>query len=374
MEPRIHIQHVVLSLQPGGLENGVVNVINGLDPGQFRSSLCCLQRAGDFANRVRAPDVSIHEMGLDQGIDYRLPWRLARLFRCTRPDIVHTRNPEAFFYGFLGTKLAGVRALIHSEHGRTFPDKWHRLWVQRFFSRYTGTIFAVSEQLKRDLVREVGLSAARIEVLYNGVDLSRCVLIDRESVRRRLGAGVSDIVIGSVGRMVPVKNYPLLLRAVRGLAANAGISVVLVGDGPERTALTAMAQALGLGERVRFLGHRDDVFELLAAMDVFVLPSVSEGMSNTLLEAMSAGVPVVASDVGGNPEIVRDGIDGLLFPTADEGALRGRLQRVCADLPLRARLGEAGRERVLKGFGIEAMIARYEALYQRVYAASEGKC
>lgn len=372
MEPRIHIQHVVLSLQPGGLENGVVNVVNGLDPSRFRSSLCCLQSAGGFANRVRAPGVSIHEMGLGRGNDYRLPWRLARLFRRTRPDIVHTRNPEAFFYGFLGAKLAGVGVLVHSEHGRTFPDKWHRLSVQRFFSRYTATVFAVSEQLKRDLVREVGLPAARIEVVYNGVDLSRCVPIDRESVRRRLGAGVSDIVIGSVGRLVPVKNYPLLLRAVRGLLANAVIIVALVGDGPERTALTAMAQALGLGERVRFLGHRDNVFELLAAMDVFVLPSVSEGMSNTLLEAMAASVPVVASDVGGNPEIVRDGVDGLLFPTADEAALRERLRRLCLDLPLRARLGKAGRARILEGFSIEAMIARYELLYQWAYAASDG--
>lgn len=370
MGPRIHIQHVLLSLQPGGLENGVVNIVNGLDPSRFRSSLCCLQGAGGFVSRVRAPDVSIHEMGLGRGNDYRLPWRLARLFRRTRPDIVHTRNPEAFFYGFLGAKLAGVRALIHSEHGRTFPDKRHRLWVQQLFSRYTTAVFAVSEQLKRDLVREVGLSASRIEVLYNGVDFSRCASIDRESVRRHLNVGAGDIVIGSVGRLVPVKNYPLLLRAIRGLAANAVIIVVLVGDGPERTALMTMAQELGLGERVCFLGHRDDVFELLAAMDVFVLPSVSEGMSNTLLEAMAAGVPVIASDVGGNPEIVRDGLDGLLFPTADEAALRERLQRVCTDPSLRACLGKAARERVLEGFSIKAMIDRYEQLYRRVYAAS----
>jgi len=241
MGPRIHIQHVLLSLQPGGLENGVVNIVNGLDPSRFRSSLCCLQSAGGFASRVRAPDVSIHEMGLGRGNDYRLPWRLAWLFRRTRPDIVHTRNLEAFFYGFLGAKLAGVRTLIHSEHGRTFPDKWHRLWVQRLFSRYTTTVFAVSEQLKRDLVREVGLPAARIEVLYNGVDLSRCAPTDRESVRRRLDAGAGDIVIGSVGRLVPVKNYPLLLRAAQGLVANATIIIVFVGDGPERTALTTMA-------------------------------------------------------------------------------------------------------------------------------------
>lgn len=370
MEPCIHIQHVLLNLQPGGLENGVVNVVNGLDPRRFRSSLCCLQSAGKFANRVCAPDASIQEMGLRGGNNYRLPWRLAQLFRRTQPDIVHTRNPEAFFYGFLGAKLARVPALIHSEHGRTFPDKWHRLWVQRLFTRYTDTVFAVTQQLKRELVREVGLPATRIEVVYNGVDLSRCVPTDRESVRRHLGASVGDIVIGSVGRMVPVKNYPLLLRAVQGLAENTNIIVMLVGDGPELAALMAMARALGLGERVRFLGYRDDVFELLAAMDVFVLPSISEGMSNTLLEAMAAGVPVVASDVGGNPEIVRDEVDGLLFPTADEAALRERLQRVCTAPSLRACLGKAGRERVLDGFSIEAMIARYERLYQRVYAAS----
>ena len=198
MTKPVHIQHVVLSLQPGGLENGVVNVVNGLDSSRFRSSVCCLKEAGEFATRITNTEARIHEMGLLQGNDILLPWRLGRLFRKTQTDIVHTRNQEAFFYGFLGATLGGVRKVIHSEHGRTFPDKPHRRWLQRQLSRYTDSVFAVSEQLRRDLVTYIGIPASRIEVLYNGVDLGKFRNVDRSACRRRIGIPDGEIVIGSV--------------------------------------------------------------------------------------------------------------------------------------------------------------------------------
>ena len=366
MDTPLHIQHVLLSLEPGGLENGVVNVVNRLDSGRFRSSVCCLKRAGEFAARFAAGKVAIHEMGSPGGRDLLLPFRLARLFRRTATDIVHTRNVEAFFYGFLGAKLAGVRSIVHSEHGRTFDDRPLRLRAQRVLSGYTDAIFAVSEQLKRDLVAQVGIPADCIDVLYNGVDVSRFAPSQREPLRAALGLGAATLLVGSVGRLAPVKNYPLLLRAVRGLARE-DVAVVLVGDGPERGALEAEARALGLGGRVHILGHREDVAALLGAMDVFVLPSVSEGMSNTLLEAMAAGAAVAASNVGGNPEIVRDGVNGLLFESGDEPGLRDKLQLLLGDPALRARLAHAARARVLRDFAIEAMISRYERLYLSVH-------
>jgi sugar transferase (PEP-CTERM/EpsH1 system associated) len=368
VEPRIHVQHVVLSLEPGGLENGVVNVVNRLDPGRFRSSVCCLKLAGEFAMRLKAGEVAVHALGWRGGIDLLLPLRLAALFRKTGTDIVHTRNPTAFFYGFLGAKIAAVRSIVHSEHGRTFDERRLRFWMQRVFSRHTDALFAVSAQLKRDLVAKVGIPACRIEVLYNGVDLGRYVPAQRDRLRGELGLEPGDFVIGSVGRLVTVKNYPLLLQAARGLE-NGNLAILLVGEGPERGTLEAMAREFGLGAHVRFLGHREDIAELLGAMDAFVLPSLSEGMSNTLLEAMASGVAVVASDVGGNPEIVSDGIDGLLFRSRDEAGLREKLQELLANPALRMRLGRAGRERVLRDFSIEAMISRYETLYQTVFSA-----
>jgi sugar transferase (PEP-CTERM/EpsH1 system associated) len=376
------VLHVLLSLEPGGLENGVVNVINGLDPARFESQVCCLKQAGEFAHRIADPGVRVHEMGWLGGNDLRMPLRLARLFRASGAHIVHTRNAESFFYGFAGAKLARVPALVHSEHGRTFSDRRARFAAQRVMTRYTDAVFAVSGQLKADLVRHVGIPAAAIEVLYNGVDLDRfgrgttqastqadLQADSRAAIRREWGLGPGAFAVGSVGRLVAVKNYALLLRAfaAAGLAQRGG-HVVLAGEGAERAALEALAQSLGIRAHVHLLGHREDVHRLLPGFDLFVLPSVSEGMSNTLLEAMAAGVPPLASAVGGNAEIVRAGVDGRIFPSGDEAALARELVELEASPTLRAALGAAARERVQAAFDIRAMVGRYEQLYERVAA------
>jgi sugar transferase (PEP-CTERM/EpsH1 system associated) len=362
---RLHIQHVLLSLQPGGLENGVVNVINRLDESRFHSSVTCLQASGAFAARIHRADVAVHEMGLKAGNDLGLPLRLARLFRRTKTDIVHTRNAEAFFYGFAGARLARVPALIHSEHGRVLPDTPRRMAVQRWLLRFTDAAFSVSDQLRRDLQTHVRVPEGRFEVIYNGVDVDRIASADRAAARRALGVSDRTIVIGSVGRLVPVKNYELLIRAFARLAPTAEICLVFIGEGPERATLERAAADCGIAGRTKLLGHREDVADLLVGLDIFVLPSLSEGMSNTLLEAMAAGVPAVASDVGGNREIVADGQSGLLFPSKDEAALSRHLQGLVDDPAFRARLGRAGYDRVMREFSMAAMIRKYEALYDR---------
>jgi sugar transferase (PEP-CTERM/EpsH1 system associated) len=366
MNRPLHIAHVLLSLQPGGLENGVVNVVNGLDPAQFRSSLCCLQQAGEFATRIRDRSVRIEAMGLKPGNDLRLPFRLARLFRQWKVDIVHTRNAEAFFYGVLGARLAGVPAVIHSEHGRTFPESPRRALLQRLLWGRADFKFAVSNQLRKDMIREIRVSPAHFEVLYNGVDIER-FKADRTTPQR------NEIVIGSVGRLVQVKNYPLLLKAMARLPAGTRARLVLVGEGPERGTLERTIAELGLGDRAQLLGHREDVSDLLRGMDIFVLPSFSEGMSNTLLEAMAAGVASLASNVGGNGEIIEDELSGLLFPSGDIDRAAEQLTRLVADAELRVRLAHAGAARVRKEFSIEAMLRRYTLLYRHVWSQVHGE-
>jgi sugar transferase (PEP-CTERM/EpsH1 system associated) len=366
MNRRLHVQHVLLSLRPGGLENGVVNVINGLDEGRFRSSVTCLQEGGEFVARIRRPEVEIHAMGLRPGNDLALPLRLAKLFRRTKTDIVHTRNAEAFFYGFAGAKLAGVRAIVHSEHGRELPDSPRRMAAQRWMLRFTTAAFSVSDRLRRDLALHLRIPGDRFDVIYNGVDMSRIAVADRAKARSALGAAEGEVVVGSVGRLVPVKNYESFLGAFARLSVSRPVRLVLIGEGPERAKLEALAASRGITARVSLLGHREDVADLLVGLDVFVLPSRSEGMSNTLLEAMAAGVPAVASDVGGNSEIVRDGESGLLYPSGDEARLAQLLTDLIEQPARRSQLGRAGQERVMREFTMAAMISKYEALYERV--------
>ena len=369
----MHVCHVVLSLEPGGLENGVVNVANGLDPRQFRSSVCCLRRSGEFAGRLR-PGVPVSVMGLRPGNDPMLPLRLAKLLRKTRVDIVHTRNAEPFFYGYLAARLARIPVVVHSEHGiehgRTFAERPLRAKLQRVLLRGVDAAFAVSAQLRADLIRELGIDGGRMEVLYNGVDIGS--FRPPASPLSRADASGARLRIGSVGRLVPVKNYALLLQAFARLPADA-CQLTLIGDGPERGALEQLSGELGIRDRVEFAGHRDDVPELLRTLDIFVLPSLREGMSNTLLEAMATGVPAVASDVGGNGEIIESERSGLLFASGDATAAAAQLLRLIRGAELRHAVGSAGAARVRGTFSIEAMLGRYEALYRRLWRRKRGE-
>lgn len=360
MSRRLHICHVLLSLRPGGLENGVVNIANRLPRDRFRSSVCCLQQSGDFSQRL-APDVDLRAFGLQRGNDPLLPFRLARHLRASAVDIVHTRNPEALLYGYPAARLAGAR-IVHSEHGRTFPEKTLRRWVLSSFVRRTEAAFAVSRTLKDDLVRYLDYPEDHLAVLYNGVDCGRF------APRARVADRGLDrpLTIGSVGRLVAVKNYALLLQAAAGLPEDLRARVLLIGDGPERPALERLAAELNPAGAVTIAGNQADVPAALAAMDIFVLPSLSEGLSNTVLEAMAAGLPVVATRVGGNPELVEHGVTGLLFGSGDVHELSEHLTRLARDPALRLRLGEAARARACSEFAIDSMVRRYADLYTHI--------
>lgn len=365
---QLHICHVVLSLEPGGLENGVVNVVNGLDPSAFCSSICCLQRQGEFASRIR-PEVQIRSIEMQPGINVRAILRLVALFREWRVDIVHTRNEKAFLYGVIAAKLAGTSVVIHSEHGRTFPGRPLPDMMQRLLLPAVDVAFAVSEKLRSDLGAALRLRQNRFEVVYNGVDVAQ---FSRDNTRYADHDQARPLSIGSVGRLAAVKNYALLLKAFSLLPRDRVTRLILVGDGPDREMLSNLAVKLEIADFVDFKGHRNDINTLLQTMDVFVLPSLSEGMSNTLLEAMAAGIPVVASDVGGNSEIVEDGRSGLLFRSGDIQHAVDQILRLAESADLRRKLAQEGAMRVGRNFSIRAMINRYEQLYRRAWERKHG--
>jgi len=361
-DPVVRVMHVVFGLRPGGMELGVVKLASGLDPRRVQSTICSTRPTGDL-NHLLPPSVRTFELNRRHGNDLRLIWDLHGLFRRERPHIVHTHAWGTLLEGLIAARLAGVPIVVHGEHG-TLQLRAHQRWLQQRAWAAADCVLSVSSRLADRMAAETGFDRQGITVIRNGVDLSRFGTPDRAGARASLALSGDVPVVGSVGRLVPVKDHAALLDAVAllhrdGLEA----TLVLAGDGPERGALQTRASALGLQDAVRFLGHRPDVEAVLAALDVFALPSVSEGLSNTILEAMATGLPVVATRVGGADELVDDEVTGILTPVGSPPPMAAALSRLFRDSALRSAMGSAGRGRVEAEFALAGMVRHYESLY-----------
>jgi glycosyltransferase involved in cell wall biosynthesis len=295
-----------------------------------------------------------------------LKWFLdcLRLVRHENIGLIHAHEFSAIVYGWLVSRLAGV-PFVGTIHGKNyFWEKLRRRVAYRIIAR-TGRLVAVSEDLKRFTVDKVGIPVSRVQVIYNGVEPGLPVSdaeIDR--CRTDLGLGAGDLVIGTVGSLYPVKGHQYLLEAMPAVLKQFPNSVLLlIGRGDLEVSLKDQAKRLGIEERVRFLGMRHDVPKLLAVMDVFVLPSLSEGLSMALLEAMVSGKPVVATRVGGNPELVNHGQTGLLVNSEDAQDLAGSLITILNDRTMLQEFGQAGADRVLRHFSMDQMVRKYRDLY-----------
>lgn len=361
----VHVAHVIHRLDYGGLENGVVNLVNGLPADAVRHTLVCLTTASDFRRRIRRPDVAVYELRKQPGQDPGAYLRLWRLLRQLAPDVVHTRNTGVIDCAVVAW-AAGVPVRVHGCHGFDVDDlhgtRPRRRRLRRACDRFVDHYLTVSRQLADWLMTTDGVAADRITQIYNGVDLGRFVLPERTA---------GEFVVGTVGRLQAVKDQATLLRATARLLARAPelrprLRLRLVGDGAERGPLEQLAGSLGIAGVTTFTGFRDDIPAELARLDVFVLPSLNEGISNTVLEAMACATPVVATAVGGNPELVTEGETGFLVPVGDDEALAECLGRYAADPALRARHGAAGRARVERDFSIPRMLADYAAFYTRL--------
>jgi sugar transferase (PEP-CTERM/EpsH1 system associated) len=366
----MRILHFIDSLGIGGTENGLANVIEGTR-GRIEHIVACVRQAGAVADRLRAGGTEVIVLGKTDGNDVRLPLRMMRLCRQLSPDIVHTRN-WGTIEGIVAARLTRVRVVIHGEHGREAadPEGKNRLRnrTRRLLAPLANRVVTVSEQLRRWLVSDVGIAGDKIALLRNGVDVHRFQPLGKDRAVRRAayGLGPSDIVAGTVGRLDPVKNQLALLEALAVLRGeHRDLRVLIVGDGPERAALQRAVVERRLDGAARLLGMRDDVPELLGLMDLFVLPSVAEGLCNTMLEAMAAGLPVIATAVGGNPELVADGRSGQLIAPLDPNALAQAIARYATDPNLRRQHGTAGRARAVEEFALDAMVARYAEMYER---------
>lgn len=370
------IAHVIFRLDVGGLENGLVNLINAMPADEFRHAIVCIDRATDFRQRIKVPDVEIVQIQKRPGRDPAALWRLFRAFRRMQPTVLHTRNLGALD-ALLPALLAGVRHRIHGEHGWDVTDaggtgKRQRL-LRRLHRPLVSEYVALSAEIGSYLADKVGVDRERISVICNGVNTSRFRPRDTPSRTAPLPHSVFDtdaLVFGAVGRMDPVKGYLDLARAFVRFAGSGGPGsnrsrLVVIGDGATREAVQECLASAGLADRCWIPGKRDDIPALLPLFDVFVQPSLAEGISNTVLEAMACGLPVIGTDVGGNPELIVAGETGTLVPASQPESLAAALERYSTSPELVSERGAAARERAVRVLGFDTMLERYTQLYRR---------
>lgn len=377
---RVRVMHVLDRLGLAGTEYGVIKVVNALDPQRFEPSLCCLRVAYPHARALLRPDIAVHELRRQPGRDYLLVLRLARLLRRERVQVVHSHNWSTLFYTAVAAMLAGTPVRIHGEHGREAeqpPGGWRRRAAQRWLGRWFHHLTAVSRDIARDLTANWGINPQRITFVPNGVDLGRFGAADRAAeIRRELGVDASAPLIGSIGGFRPVKDHATLLRAFAlVLERHPDARLLLAGSDSEESVAPRLKQQLaewGIPTHsVLFVGKRQDVPDLLSAMDVYVNSSVYEGMSNTILEAMASRRPVVATAVGGSPDLVVDGVTGWLVPPRDPSALGARVGSLLEDPDGARAMGLQGRARVEERHRYGAMVDAYATLYETLLRRKE---
>ena len=373
------IAHILYRFDVGGLENGVVNLINRIPQDRYRHAIISLTDATEFKNRIKNSSVEIYCLHKKPGQDPAYMWRLWKLLRHLKPDVTHTRNLAALETVIIAF-LAGVRRRVHSEHGWGMADLYGtnlkyrllRRWMSKLVHRYIG----LSKHIEQYLQRDVGIPAEKLTQLYNGVDAGRFNAEKNSNVGRKLFppefASADCIVIGTVGRMEPVKDQLTLTKAFIRLVEKdsndgARLRLVIIGDGELRATAQNLLQQAGIAEQAWLPGSDDRVPELMQAMDIFVLPSRNEGISNTILEAMASGLPVVATNVGGNPELVVENETGLLVPADNADGMANALYHYLKNPDQRLAHGVAGRKRVEQQFMLEHMVDKYLSVYDSLF-------
>lgn len=375
IDPRPLVAHVMYRFDTGGLENGIVNLINHMPADRYRHAVIALTEVTDFRRRIQRDDVQYISLHKSPGHGVWLYPRLFQLFRKLRPAIVHSRNLAALEVQ-LPAWLARVPIRIHGEHGRDVSDldgsniTYQR--VRRFYRPFVSFYLALSRDLADYLTKVIHIPENRVLQVYNGVD----------SVKFHPGStGERDVgcpftrpahwLVGTVGRMQAVKDQPTLVRAfIRALeiapSLKHSLRLALIGDGPLLAECQQLLLEASAIELAWLPGERADIPEIMRGLDCFVLPSLAEGVSNTILEAMSSGLPIIATDVGGNAELVSSGLTGFIIPAADHEAMAERIVFLANQHDIARNLGDSGRELVERKFSMAAMVAAYQGLYDNL--------
>ena len=363
---KINLLHLIQGLEIGGLEIMVVNLLERIDRFRYRPLICCYDSLGSLSQGLPERVIGVHLLRRRPGIDYFYPFKLARYLKKSKIQILHLHNPTALFYGTLAGKIAGTPCIIYTEHGRDFSSSIKVKIANRILCRMVDKIVVVAECGKRYLVEHEGVNEKKIIKIYNGIDSKKFGIRQEVTlIRRELGITDDQPIIGIVARLDPIKNHACIIRAMKIIVTSLpGAVLLIIGDGALRTELESLTANLGLQNHIKFLGARSNIGELLSVLDVFVLSSFSEGLSLTLIEACAAAKPIVATNVGGNAEIVKHECNGLLVPSDQPEVMARAILEILTDEAKASQMGEKGRKKFEEEFMLDVMLKNYEDMYE----------
>lgn len=368
---RLKVMMLTVGLGVGGTETQIRDLATNLDRERFWCLVCALKGDGEVAKQIEERGIQVQVLGGKGFLDPRLLWRLIRLVRAFRPDVIHAFLPPANVAGGLVSALCRVPCLILSCRDLGVSKRWHYVVAERMVAGLADVVTCCSDAVRRSVGSRFGGDSRRYLTIHNGVSIERFqaqMPLDAASI----GLQGDGPLIGTVCRLEePTKGLSVLLNAMALLKKSSGnlpFRLLVVGDGPARADLQQLCIQLGLAQEVAFSGGRQDVDRILPMLSLFVLPSLSEGFGIAIVEAMAAGLPVVASAVGGIPEIVLHGKTGLLVPPGNAAALAQAVDQCMSDPQLRRSFGLKGREIARERFSLQAAVRRHEELYAR-YAA-----
>lgn len=364
---RFHVVHVTFGLDVGGLEKLLVEIASATDRSRTRLSFVSLGDSGPIAEELRRLDFPVVCLHRATGFRPSLVPHLAGVFKKLRADVVHTHDPRPLIYGALSAKWAGTKTVVHTQHGRVFGETPRQQWLCHQVVKNVDHFACVSNDIAK-LAKERGVPEEKLHVVHNGIRSERFGRPAAEDWQD--GIQIDDIAIEQrrhlvcVARLSPEKGVDTLIDAASLLIDDIpDLRLLIAGDGPCRNDLQQQIQRLGLDDHVELLGQTDQVPQILDGARLFVLPSNSEGVSLTLLEAMYASVPIVATNVGGTPEVIVNGENGLLVPPKDPAAMAKAIVELWADHGRRMELIHEGHRVASEGFSIDRMLQRYDCLY-----------
>lgn len=368
-ESRLKILRVVIGLNQGGVQQAVLNLFGGLDPNRFEPIACTTETSGAVGGEIEAAGFEVINLGRIRQF-WPTVWELQHILRSRQIDIVHGSSYHPSLYARMAAILAATPVRISHEHTLHDKKRFHRLLLNRLLAPTTDGYIAVGQTVAQHVIKWYGYPARKVQVIHNGVDIHRFTPpADRAMAKSRLNLDPTRPVVGMICRLDINKGHRFFFQAIRHLKTQFDAQWLVVGAGRDEAIVRQQADEAGVADSVQFLGMRRDVPELLAAIDIYCLPTLKEGFSNSILEAMSAGCALVVTDFPGNLEAVTDQTNGLITPMGESIQLGQALERLLGDATLRTRLGQAARQTIEQEFSIDVyaqkMAAYYETLWQQ---------